>query len=175
MSGQDYINSWNMQNKTQYLKRHVDYINKILSSNQSYLCKGVSSVVRFKENQFKKGMYEIKHEALFLKSEDKIITPCIKIYETWIDDKMVGYTYRFEIPYFEYCFACMGCDKKVQYKTFEFRYESHYDMPDHEPKDHLHILDNVPPRYHTHRIEFENFINIIKRDFIKDDKVSFEY
>lgn len=186
MSGQDCINFWNMRKKNDLLNQHIDKINKILSGNQGYFCDGTPSVVRKKENPFKKGMYEVKHDSLFLKSTDKKIVSCIKIKETWINDERVEYSYRFEIPYVEYCFACMGSDKKTGYKTFEFRYESHADKEQKNgegednkkyPKDHLHVLDNVPPHYNILKpIEFEDFFNIIKNDFINDDNlIDFKY
>ncbi|MDO8524652.1 MAG: hypothetical protein Q7R99_03415 [bacterium] len=167
------------------LRRHIDRINKILSDNQKYFCDGTPNVVRMKENPISKGVYEIIHSSLFLRSTHKKIISCIKIQETWINDKRVEYSYRFEIPYVEYVFACM-LNKKTGYKTFEFRYESHANKEQKEdraenrkeyPKDHLHVLDNVPPHYNVHKpIEFEDFFNIIKNDFINDDNlIDFRY
>jgi len=166
-----------MRKKIECLKNHVDEINKILSENSDCFYAGVPNIVRFKEILFQKGVYEIQHDSLFLKSEHKEIVPYIKIQETWKSDEMIAYTYQFEIPSVEYCFACRGSDKAAGYKTFSFRYESHLDRTDEKyPKYHLHVLDNVPPHYHVHLIEFQDFFNIIKNDFLNDSNlIVFKY
>jgi hypothetical protein len=65
-------------------------------------------------------------------------------------------------------YACKGGGEKTYDKNFEFRYELHGDILDHQPKHHLHVFDNVPPKYPTHKIDFEEFFNVIKRDFINN-------
>ena len=85
----------------------------------------------------------------------------------WKEDDLMEYTYRFSIPYFN--FVCSFSGVCVKSSNFEFRYERHKN-PNHKPKHHLHVLDGVPPRYKIHKmIQLDDFLKIIKREFINDD------
>lgn len=156
--------------KIDLLKRHVHEINKILLDNKKYFHEGFPTVVRSKKNPFnqKQKEYEVSCK-LYLKSRNKEIIPCIEIYEKWIDDNMIDYKYRLDVPFVDFLYACKGVNEKVYDKSFEFRYELHGSLPDHQPKHHLHVLDNVPPRYPTHKIEFEDFFDVIEREFINNN------
>ena len=113
---------------------------------------------------------------IYLKSKFSHINPYIEFFEKWKDDTLFEYSYRFVTPFLNFVYAFDGNSSQTRLNNFQFRYEIHPERSYYN-KSHLHFFDNNEwsPHYPTHDIRFPDFFEIIKREFIKSNKVEFSY
>ncbi len=114
---------------------------------------------------------------IYLKSRFPDKRPYIEFDEKWKGDTRYSYSYRLVIPFFNFVYAFDESASDTRYKNFEFRYEIHPDKAETNPypEHHLHVLDNLVPHYPTHDIEFQEFFEIIKREFVASNILDFSY
>lgn len=164
--------------KTKKIIQYVENLNKFISKDKDIFI----NIPYFNFTNLIKGMDNGQHkiypniERIFLKSKIKNDPPYIEMEEMWKNDTQYKYTYKFVIPYVDYVFDCKdGCNSSPECK-FEFRYENHPEKRGNNyPEFHLHILDCSSPHLHTARIQFMDFFNIIKNDFIRNNEINFKY
>ena len=111
---------------------------------------------------------------IYLKSQSGQENPYIEFKETWKDDTLLEYSYRFVAPSFNFVYALNGKSSPTRLNNFQFRYEIHPERKYKSP--HVHFFDSGwSPHYPTHDIQFPEFFEIIKREFIDSDEIKFNY
>jgi hypothetical protein len=157
-----------------------DYRNRINSLGQKNKNLFVLTPVFLKKPlDVKKTIFSLYSSSgeIYLKSNFSDKKPYIAFNETWKDDVRYSYSYRLVIPFFSFIYAFDQSGSDTRSSNFEFRYETHPDKTTQNPYPdyHLHVLDNLLPHYPTHKIEFEDFFEIITREFVTSNNLDFVY
>jgi len=160
-----------LKNKTdQYRKQ----LNKIGESYKNIFAKQPIFLHRVSDKDTNVVEIYCTDKQIYLKSEFGHTSPYIEFREIWRYDNPAEYSYRFVIPFFNFVYAIDEKHSPTRLNNFQFRYEVHPAM-DYN-KSHLHFFDSGwSPHYPTHDIQFPEFFEIIKREFVDSGKIKFCY
>lgn len=156
------------------LDQHLDQLNSLVQRNRYLFI--IQPIFRKQSNDPKKTVFSVcpSAEEIYLNSKFPDQKPYIAFGEIWKSDILYSYSYKLVIPFFKfyYCFDAPGSSDYI--KDFQFRYEIHPEITFYN-KDHLHVLEKILPHYPTHKIDFEEFFEIINREFVKSNSIDFDY